>query len=60
MPKSARRKKTTAKAALVTAAETAGRSLGRAVSAVERVLGRVRAPNIRKPARKRAPVRTRR
>jgi hypothetical protein len=53
MAKSARKKKTTTKAKLVTAAETAGRSLGRAVAVVERAIGRARAQK-RPTPRKRA------
>jgi hypothetical protein len=60
MSKSPAKKATTGKAALVTAAEKAGRSLGRAVGAVERAISRVRARKAGKPARKRAQGRKRR
>jgi hypothetical protein len=60
MSKSRAKKATTRKAALVTAAEKAGRSLGRAVGAVERAISRVRAPKPGKPVRKRAQSRKRR
>jgi hypothetical protein len=60
MSKSRAKKATTGKAALVTAAEKAGRSLGRAVGAVERAIARVRVPKLGKPARKRARAQKRR
>jgi len=60
MSKSRAKKATTGKAALVTAAEKAGRSLGRAVGVVERAISRVRARKAGKPARKRAQGRKRR
>jgi hypothetical protein len=60
MSKSRAKKATTRKAALVTAAEKAGRSLGRAVGAVERAISRVRARKPGKPVAKRAQGRKRR
>jgi len=62
MPKARGKKATipTQKAPLVTAAETAGRSLGRAVGVVERAISRVRAPKPAAPVRKSAPRRKRR
>jgi hypothetical protein len=60
MSKSRAKNATTGKAALIAAAETAGRSLGRAVGAVERAISRVRAGKDGRPVPKRAQGRKRR
>jgi hypothetical protein len=50
--KSIKKRKPQEPAALISAAETAGRSLGRAVGVVERAIGRVRARGLPTPTPK--------